>query len=373
MRFWRIKGAWPAIVLALLLIGVGLAADGQSPAAPQLKVAGNELVAASGTQFTLRGVDRSGTEYECVQGYGIFAGPADQASVTAMKSWGINAVRLPLNEDCWNGESNVKAAYSGKNYRTAIENYVHLLNANGMVVILDLHWSDGRYTGAAAGCSSAQARCQTPMPDSAHALPFWTSVAETFKGNDAVIFDLFNEPYPDRVFSSAAVAWRCWANGGAACRPGISYPVAGMQTLVSAVRRTGANNVLMLGGLAFSNNLTRWLRYRPADPDRNLVASWHSYNFNRCSTRACWTRQIAPVIKHVPVVAGEIGASDCSAAYITSLMTWLDSRSASYLAWSWNPGGRCVVGASPRLIADDAGAATAYGAVLQSHLLSVGG
>ena len=48
-------------------------------------------------------MDRSGTEYACVQGNGIFDGPNDQASITAMKSWGVNAVRVPLNEACWNG------------------------------------------------------------------------------------------------------------------------------------------------------------------------------------------------------------------------------------------------------------------------------
>jgi hypothetical protein len=38
-----------------------------------------------------------------------------------------------------------------------------------------------------------EADCQKPMPDSAESVPFWSSVATAFKGNDAVIFDLFNE------------------------------------------------------------------------------------------------------------------------------------------------------------------------------------
>ena len=46
-----------------------------------------------------------------------------------------------------------------------------------------------------------------------------------------------------------AAAWQCWLNGGSACSPGISYTVAGMQTLVNTVRAAGANNVIMLGGL----------------------------------------------------------------------------------------------------------------------------
>ena len=196
--------------------------------APQLHVSGNKLVNASGQQVVLHGVDRSGTEYACVQGNGIFDGPNDQASITAMKSWGVTAVRVPLNEACWNAESYVNSAYAGANYIAAIQAYVNLLNANGIVAILDLHWTDGLYTGNSSGCSSAQAVCQKPMPDAAEAIPFWTSVASTFKGNDAVIFDLFNEPYASRATGSALTGWQCWLNGGTCA--GIGYQVAGMQT-----------------------------------------------------------------------------------------------------------------------------------------------
>ena len=108
-------------------------------------------------------------------------------------------------------------------------------------------------------------------------------MANTFKGNDAVIFDLFNEPFPERADSTNETeGWQCWLNGGSSC-VGISYTVAGMQTLVNAVRSAGANNVLMLGGVECSNDLTQWLQYEPTDPDHNLAASWHSYNFNACS------------------------------------------------------------------------------------------
>jgi endoglucanase len=339
--------------------------------APQLHVSGSELVSASGTRVVLHGVDRSGTEYACVQGNGIFDGPSDQASITAMKSWGVNAVRVPLNEACWNGESYVDSAYAGANYQTAIENYVSLLNQNGIVAILDLHWTDGLYTGTSAGCSSAEAVCQKPMPDTAESVPFWTSVATAFKGNDAVIFDLFNEPYPERADSyNETEGWQCWLNGGSDC-VGISYSVAGMQTLVNAVRSTGANNVIMLGGLEYANDLTEWLTYEPTDPDHNLVASWHSYNFNTCSTQSCWTSQIAPVIAQVPVIAGEIGENDCADTYIDPLMTWLDSENTGYLAWAWNADFNCSTG--PGLITDYNGDPTAYGAGYETHLQALAG
>jgi endoglucanase len=337
--------------------------------APQLHVSGNKLVNASGQTVVLHGVDRSGTEYACVQGNGIFDGPNDQASITAMKNWGVTAVRVPLNEACWNAESYVNAAYAGANYISAIKAYVSLLNANGMVAILDLHWTDGLYTGNSAGCSSAEATCQKPMPDAAQAIPFWTSVASTFKGNDAVIFDLFNEPYASRATGSTTTGWQCWLSGGTC--PGISYQVAGMQSMVNAVRGTGANNVLMLGGEEYSNDLTSWLAYEPTDPDHNLVASWHSYNFNTCSSQSCWTSQVAPVAAAVPVVAGEIGENDCADSYVDPLMTWLDSEGISYLAWAWNADFACSSG--PGLITDYTGTPTAYGAGVETHLQSLGG
>jgi aryl-phospho-beta-D-glucosidase BglC (GH1 family) len=339
-------------------------------AAPALQVSGNKLVNASGQPVVLHGVDRSGTEYDCVQGYGIFDGPNNQTSITAMKEWGVNAVRVPLNEACWNAETYVNSAYAGTSYINAIKAYVSLLNENGIVAILDLHWTDGTYSGPSSGCGSAQAVCQKPMPDSAQAIPFWTSVANTFKGNDAVIFDLFNEPYASRADSNnSAEGWQCWETGSPCT--GISYPVAGMQQMVNAVRGTGANNVIMLGGEEYSNDLTGWLQYEPTDPDHDLVASWHSYNFNTCNTQSCWTSQVAPVAASVPVVAGEIGENDCAGTYITPLTTWMESENISFLAWAWNADFNCSSG--PGLITDYTGTPTAYGAAYQTVLESLAG
>jgi hypothetical protein len=331
--------------------------------APQLHVSGNELESAGGSQVVLHGVDRSGAEYACVQGWGFFDGPVDEASILAMKSWThITAVRVPLNEACWNAESYVNAAYSGAAYISAVKNYVNLLNANGIVAILDLHWTDGLYTGTSAGCSSAEATCQKPMPDAAEAIPFWTSVASTFKGDDAVVFDLFNEPYASRATGSTTTGWQCWLDGGTCA--GIGYQVAGMQSMVNAVRSTGASNVLMLGGEEYANDLSQWLAYEPTDPDGDLVASWHSYSNNTCDTQACWTAQVAPVIAKVPVIVGEMGEGDCGGSYLDPLTTWLNSENTGYLAWTWDAWGGC----DNVLITDYAGDPTGFGAAYKAIL-----
>jgi endoglucanase len=364
-------------VLALVLSIVGAAAfnggslmsDGD--AAPQLHVSGKELVNSSGQRLVLHGVDRSGGEDSCVRDKGIWDGPMDQTAVAAIKSWNVNAVRVPLNEACWNGQSYVNPAYAGKNYQLAVETYVHILNQNGMVAILDLQWSEGFYSnsvyrGTSADCVSAEALCEKPMPDLAQAVPFWNSVARAFAGNDAVIFDLFNESFPEAADNdNVTKAWSCWRDGGSAC-VGIPYPVAGMQLLVNTVRSTGANNVIMLGGLNFANDLTQWLTYEPTDPDHNLVASWHAYNTSPCNTELCWNDQVAPVIAKVPVITGEIGDLTCSGGFLDSLMSWLDPKSISYLAWTWNSDFGCASG--PSLITSYAGTPTVLGATFKTHL-----
>jgi len=269
-----------------------------------------------------------------------------------MASWNINAVRVPLNEDCWLAINGVDAQYAGANYQSAIVNYVNLLNQNGLVAILDLHWN-------APGTTSATG--QEPMADADHSPAFWSSVASTFANNSSVIFDLYNEPY--------SISWSCWVNGGTSTSCGTSYNIAGMNQLIAAVRSAGANNVVMAGGLAYSNDLSQWLQNEPTDPTGNLAASWHVYNFNACDTLSCYQSTAGVVAQSVPVIAGEIGESDCADGFIDPLMAYLDSISTGYLGWAWNADFAC--GAGPSLITDYDGSPTAFGIGFEDHLATL--
>src|SRR5213596_1116487 len=57
-----------------------------------LRVRGNRLLDRAGEVVHLHGVNRSGTEYACVQGWGIFDGPHSAASVAAIARWRVNIV-----------------------------------------------------------------------------------------------------------------------------------------------------------------------------------------------------------------------------------------------------------------------------------------
>ncbi len=264
----------------------------------------------------------------CAQGRGITDGPADELSVKAIASWHVNAVRIPLNEHCWLGLSDIQPQYGGNNYRQVIKNYVSLLNKYGIYAILDLHWSS-----TTLGQTSNEV-----MPNSTYSLALWQSVASTFKNNPGVLFDLFNEPHPDNNQDTAS-GWNCWANGGTCS--GISYQTVGMKQLVKTIRDLGSNNVIMLGGLKYANSLSQWLKYKPSDPQNNLMASWHIYpNGNQCNTTACYDTTVAPVINKVPLIAGEVGESVggdvCSVDGTNTVLNWLDKHNSGYLAWTWN-------------------------------------
>ena len=318
-----------------------------------IKVSGRALVDASNHTVHLRGVNRSGTEYACIQGHGIFDGPSDATSVEAIASWHANVVRIPLNEDCWLGINGVNPEYGGNNYQQAIVNYVDLLNQHGLYAILELHWSAPGTTVAAA---------QMPMPDQSHSPAFWASVATTFKSNPAVMFDLFNEPYPDNNADTTA-AWTCWASGGDC--PGLPYPVAGMQELLASVRSTGATNVIMLGGIQYANTLDHWATYAPHDPDGQLAASFHNYNSEICTNVQCWNSTLAS-IGNVPLVTGEIGETDGKATYIDAFTSWATATGVSYLAWTWDTWG---CGNNAVLISDYSGTpCPGYGAGYQQQL-----
>ena len=309
---------------------------------------------ATGQPVVMHGVNRQGTEYMCAQGRAIFDGPSDQASIDAIKSWRANAVRVPLNEDCWLGINGVPPEYGGAAYRQAIADYVGLLEGSGLYAILDLHW-------AAPGTTLANG--PQPMPDADHSPAFWTDVATTFKGNDAVILELFNEPVPDSNQDSDA-AWTCWRDGGTC--PSVPYEAAGMQTLVDAVRGTGATNVIALGGVSYGNALSQWLTYKPSDSFNNLIAAWHVYDFNVCNTTSCYGSNAASVAAQVPVIATEIGTDSCDAVFLETLMDWLDAHHIGYLAWTWNTwGADCSL---ITLVNDYAGTPTPYGQIYRNHL-----
>lgn len=318
------------------------------PRPVDLHVVGDHLVdKVSGQRVTLHGVNRDGSDFLCADGSSIFDGPTDMSSITALARWTLNAVRLPLNEQCW---------LQQPRYQRAIAAYTQLLTDHGFYVIVDLHKN------------SVTAQIDThafqPMADTASSPSFWSQVATQFKSNGRVLFDLFNEPH--------GISWACWRDGGDC--DGAPYAVAGMQTLVNSVRSTGATNVILVAGLGWAGDFQGWPKYHPRDPLNNIAISWHLYTESQgCADTACFAGRAAP-LAGVPVVMTEFGTDNfgryCGVGGVDQLLAWLDKVGAGYLAWSWNVGAQTC--GSLALISDWHGTPKAPNGVLYyQHLRAI--
>jgi hypothetical protein len=359
-----------ALVVGGLWLVLAETSGGAATVPLSISISGNHFVNGAGQTIRLLGVDHASSEYACAEGWGYNDGHQNDADAAAVAAWHADAVRIPLNEDCWlgaNSQPNSSETGGGTTltqagYQQAIVSYVNALNAHGIYAILDLHWT-------APG--SQVALEQQPMPDADHSPDFWQSVAATFKNNPAVVFDVFNEPYDptdprsgDDRNASDAVTWGCWAtgtkpdpigggappipcdtqaydeNGNATSR----YQIAGMQSLVAAIRSAGATQPIMVGGLNYSNDLSQWAANAPNDPLNQEAASFHNYMGQACSDVTCWNSTVAPVAAAVPVVTGEFDEDDyqnstcanhSASTFDSDYMTWADQHGVSYLAWGW--------------------------------------
>jgi Cellulase (glycosyl hydrolase family 5) len=345
--------------------GDGGSGGGNTPTTA-LHVQGNQLVDGTGNTVRLIGVGRQGSEYRCIQGtaHAVFqeednnaGGNGSDSSLDAMANWHINTLRLPLNEDCWlgiNGATDVGGDY----FQTIFGDYVSRAHAKGFYVVLDLHWN-------APG--TQQALAQQTAADVDHSMAFWTSVATFFKDDPMVLFELYNEPILDASNNKASGdAWACWQSG---CTTQAGWAAAGMQSMVDAVRATGATQVLIANGIEWSNKLDQWLSHRLNDPLANIAAGFHVYNDVNCNNASCWESTVGAVAAQVPVITGEFGEKDNGSGFVTSYMNWADSKgkAVSYIAWSWFVGAATV----PSLLTSWSGNPTAFGVGVQTHFAQV--
>jgi endoglucanase len=353
-------------------LGAGTPSSRLGPARPAttsltgIRVSGNHLVDGSGNVVHLQGVNRSGTEYACVQGWGIFDGPSDDASVQAIASWNVNVVRVLLNEDCWLNINGIDQQFAGANYIDAIMSYVGLLHRHGMYAEVSLIWgAPGSY----------QATYQPAAPDEDHSPAMWTSMAKTFKNDPNVILAPWGE---------TTVGWKCFMRKGcddqATYGPSNAfYQTAAMQQAVNRMRKAGYNGVISIPCIDYANacgkingsdyNGSTWLKSRPQDPKRQLIAEAHVYGKNLCDTASCFNSSMRPITKVVPLIFGETGetydGSDCDPNYIPAFMNWADAHGVGYEAWTWDTWGGCGV-----LISDYNGTpGNAWATWVQQHYL----
>jgi len=253
------------------------------PTSGELKVVGNQVLNANGTAVWLQGV--------CVDSMQWSAGENILWSTrVALDEWKANIIRLPIDEKFWFGHGNGQEPGDETNYRTLVDAVVRLVAARGAHVILDLH-SFG-------------------APTQVH-VAFWQDAAKRYGNNPAVLFELFNEPH--------GISWKVWRDGGdfnsgdhivadeGAAENDIKVignTSTGMQALVDVVRATGAQNIVIVGGVDWSYDLTGVVDGFALD-DRGgngMIYVSHVYPW-----KSGWEKKFLVAAKRFPIIITEVG------------------------------------------------------------------
>lgn len=275
------KPAAPVSAVAAMAI---IPAPDASALPAMLKVQGNQIVDANGKTVWLQGVAVPSLEWN-PKGDNMM-----KSCEVAISEWKANVIRIPVKEAFWWGKGEKKIpANDAKAYQQLIDNIVNYCAGRGVYVVIDLH------------------RFRAPRQEHAD---FWKEVAEKYKNHPAVMFELFNEAH--------GISWEIWKDGGVVTdkkkKEGVvdenteettSFTAIGHQDLIDTVRATGAKNIVIVGGLDWSYDLSGILNGFALDDKggNGIVYSTHVYPWKKK-----WKEKFMQVAEKHPIFIGETGA-----------------------------------------------------------------
>ena len=286
-----------------------------------LTTLGNRIVdSTTGAPVLLRGVNRSGLEYSQT------AIPA--ADFDRIVAWGANVIRLPFNQD-W--------ALTSESYLQTMDSAVALAAARGAYAILDLQWLDA--TTVRGTDNQGRPNFVAPLPD-ASSIALWQKLAQRYRNNPAVLFDIFNEPHDplenDPLAPYARVTvdeWAPWAID-----------------LVNAIRGEHADALILVPGTNWAYDLSEY----PIDGLDGVVYSTHVYS-NKGND---WDRAFGNLSAIAPVFAGEWGGSAEELDWGRDLAGYFAQRGIGWTAWSWTDEPKLMLNGTP----------TPFGELVRSRL-----
>ncbi|SDA13856.1 endoglucanase [Ruminococcus sp. YE71] len=258
----------------------------------RLKVSGANIVNKNGQKFQIRGMSTHGLMWE------DFSNITSTASLKTLRDdWGVNTIRLAMYTEEWGGYTKGYATQAKNKVNTGVANATSL----GMYAVIDWHiLNDG-----------------DPLKHKDEAVAFFTEMAQKYKNNENVIYEICNEPNGTGI---------TWTNN---VKP---YATA----VVSAIRKYDKNAIIIVGTTNWSQDIDKVVNSRLSDT--NIVYSLHFY----ADTHKQWLRDRFTNCynKGLPILVSEFGTCNAKGAgnvNTTETQTWLkllDSKNVGYINWS---------------------------------------
>lgn len=254
----------------------------------------------------------------------------NQNEMNAAKNvWKANTLRFQVSQNGLSGSgypSGEPAAYLNK-----IQAGVQLARDNGFVVILSLQ-------DESVGCGPAR-----PLPLES-SVAVWNTLANTFKNDPYIIFQLWNEPNNNTSATrpptlsptyDSTLTWPDWKDGRTtAIKPTAGeswtpYVPVGHQRLLDEIRSTGASNVVMAMGAKRGEHLEGMpMLSDPLQPEQ-VAYSGHGYYFQ--TSQSDWDTRWGYLAATKPLVITEWNMDCGNARQAAMAQQYLDYLAAKHI------------------------------------------
>jgi endoglucanase len=310
-------------------------------------------IASTGAPLQFTGVNLSGPEFGVSNNnlnlpgtYGSNYTYPTASEVNYYVGKGMNTFRLPFR---WERLQRSLNGDFDPNEISRMDTFVNAAAAKGAYTIIDPHNFE-RYNPAASNFqSSAQGLVGSDVPDSAFA-DFWSRIANRYKSNSHVIFNLMNEPntVPEsQLVTSENAAIKAIRDAGATnliLVPGNDY--TGAWTWVG-----GQNNAGMLGivdpGNNYAYDVHQYLDSNGSGTSTQIGTNQHPTDPNigatRLTTFTQWLHDHGrkAFLGEFAVANTTIGAGSTQVGdeAINNMLTLMEKNSDVWLGWNWWGGG----------------------------------
>jgi len=255
--------------------------DMTKPVLSRLSTQGNRIVDETGAVRILRGVNRSGFEYDR-KGNGI----SEKEIAFICREWKAQIIRLPFNQ-AW--------ILSDPDYNRDFDRAVGWVTRNGAYAMLDLQWQDETV--------------KIPKIPDAESVRMWKILAGRYRDNPGVLFDIHNEAHD--------TTWAAWRARAA--------------EIIEGIRSVHPGSLIFVCGLDWAYDLRDWGR-EPLPYD-HIVYSTHPYPFK--GEPWAWDKYFGAFSDSLVLYAGEFGGGEKDLEWGRKLMEYFDEKQMGWAAWSW--------------------------------------
>jgi len=262
-------------------------------------------------------------------------------------------VRFSLNAAYWlDVETSAwaanRASYPNlsQQYRTLLDRLVDIFTAQGLVVILDLHWNDD------VSEQQAMALRDDGTRSTGDSVTFWSQLAERYGSNPLVWYELYNEPF--------ASSYSTWLDGG--------NGFEGMRPMYQAVRAHTDAPIVIGGQANYAYDAESLVSFEQEVRPVGVVYNLHPYMGpyqagDPTKNIDGYEERVQRIIDGTgrPLIITEFGQYCCPAdsacylydgtfegssmGYVEAVLNLNQRYDVSWTAWAWRPnsqgGGDC--------------------------------